>query len=144
MHCQVTYSQVSCSLFGCCHFFPPLWRLCFSFPTHSYLVSLPEGNASVFQQWASAPFRTSVQCYCHSQWLQVSTYSLIYQFHTSTSQTHSLKAWLWDVSQPFPHFQKECGCSACFLDVGLKRHMSFVLAEAQEHNNNAIKNARKT
>ena len=28
-----TYAQVSCILFGCCHLFPPLWRLCFFFST---------------------------------------------------------------------------------------------------------------
>ena len=53
--------------------------------------------------------------------------SLNFQFHTATSQTHSLNARLWEVSQPFPYFQKECGALPAFF-LAMKMHMSIMLA----------------
>ena len=53
--------------------------------------------------------------------------SLNFQFHIATSQTHSLNARLWEVSRPFPYFQKECGALPAFC-LELKMHMSIILA----------------
>ena len=124
--CIVTRQMLSkFILFGCCYLFLPHSRVCFSFPTLSFLVSHPWGKkhkcVSTMGKRPSGPV---------SQVFSVTFEgidSLHFQFHTATSQTHSLKERLWEVSQPFPHFQKECGALHAFC-LELKMHMSIKLA----------------
>ncbi len=52
------------------------------------------------------------------------------------------KARLWEVAQPFPHFQKECGCSACFLGCLSRFAHELVLAAnvGPKHNKSCFMN----
>ena len=115
MHCQLTYAKLSSSSVGCCHLCLPLLRLCFFFPTHSLSLSSPSPFSTQVCLWTSVHFlqnRCSVnsihQVKSTSVWNYTTCLTGVY------SQTHSLKARLWEVSQPFPHFQKECGALHAF------------------------------
>ena len=123
--------------FGSCHLFPPFWRSCLSFPTHSFpLVSFPFLLTGVCER-TSVP-RTSVRSsFSHkfdSQPFQNHVPSFkgpnTRLFHNVFGQTHSLEARPWGrVSPQIPHFQKNkknaLACKGFQLMVSLRTsHMA--------------------
>ncbi len=129
--------QVSCILWMfsllCC-------RVSFLFPrTRSLLVSLPFSvDTGVSLDRCPFKYRTSVrqtgQVSCFK--FSMLTTSTICSFTFVYSQTHSLEARLWEVSQPFPHFQKES--VACLLFGFVSRFaLEYPLAAnvGPKHNN---------
>ena len=108
----------------------------FSHPLASPLVSLPFSyrHKCVFGQVSVG--RVSVrtqfsQNSCSTKFfIQVKLTPVYYHAVSLTcvyNQTHSLKARLWEVSQPFPNFQKECGALHAFC-VELENAHELILA----------------